>query len=121
MVGLTADEGLPAPVAEVLVEGVPAAISLAPSAGAPSLGGELVLDPQKSAGAESLRAGLLEAGPLAAAGVIANGANVIVTVAVARLLSVHSYGVLIQLTGLFLILSLPGSAVVVAVVRRVSL
>ena len=43
------------------------------------------------------------------------------TVAVARLLSVHSYGVLIQLTGLFLILSLPGSAVVVAVVRRVSL
>jgi O-antigen/teichoic acid export membrane protein len=121
VVGLTADEGLPAPVAEVLVEGVPAAISLAPSAGAPLLGGELVLDPQKSAGAESLRAGLLEAGPLAAAGVIANGANVIVTVAVARLLSVHSYGVLIQLTGLFLILSLPGSAVVVAVVRRVSL
>jgi O-antigen/teichoic acid export membrane protein len=76
---------------------------------------------RKSEGAESIRAGLLEAGPLAAAGVIANGANVIVTVAVARLLSVHSYGVLIQLTGLFLILSMPGSAVVVAVVRRVSL
>jgi O-antigen/teichoic acid export membrane protein len=70
---------------------------------------------------ESIRAGLLEAGPLAAAGVLANGANVVVTVALARLLSQHSYGVLIQLTGLFLIFSLPGSAVVVAVVRRVTL
>jgi O-antigen/teichoic acid export membrane protein len=108
-------------VVEAVVEGVPAAISLAPSAGAPSFGGELLLNPDQPAGPESIRTGLLEAGPLAVAGVVANGANVIVTVVLARLLSVHSYGVLIQLTGLFLILSMPGSAVVVAVVRRVAL
>ncbi|HXY26857.1 MAG TPA: hypothetical protein VEH82_01080, partial [Acidimicrobiales bacterium] len=39
----------------------------------------------------------------------------------ARLLAPHSYGVLNQLTGLYLILSMPGSAVVVAVVRRVTM
>ena len=39
----------------------------------------------------------------------------------ARLLSPHGYGVLNQLTGLFLIISMPGSAVVVAVVRRVTI
>ncbi len=68
-----------------------------------------------------MRAGLLQAGPLAAAGVLANGASVVLTVALARLLTPHSYGVLNQLTGLYLILSMPGSAVVVAVVRRVTL
>jgi O-antigen/teichoic acid export membrane protein len=109
------------PAAEVLVEGVPGAMSLAPSAGGVALGGELLLDEEGRSGVESMRAGLRQAGPLAAAGVLANGANVIVTVAVARLLSPHSYGVLNQLTGLFLILSMPGSAVVVAVVRRVTM
>jgi O-antigen/teichoic acid export membrane protein len=107
--------------AEVLVEGLPAAMSLAPAAGGGALGGELLVDPAGGAGAESMRSGLLQAGPLAAAGVVANGANVIVTVALARILSPHSYGVLNQLTGLFLILSMPGSAVVVAVVRRVTM
>ena len=107
--------------AELLVEGVPAALSLAPSAPGLALGGELPLNAQAEAGVESMRSGLLQAGPLAAAGVLANGANVIVTVALARILSPHSYGVLNQLTGLFLILSMPGSAVVVAVVRRVTL
>ncbi len=107
----------PPPTAEVLVESVPAAMSLAPGA----FGGELVLDTQAAPGVESMRAGLRQAGPLAAAGVLANGANVVVTVALARLLTTHSYGVLNQLTGLFLILSMPGSAVVVAVVRRVTL
>jgi O-antigen/teichoic acid export membrane protein len=68
-----------------------------------------------------MRAGLLQAGPLAAAGVLANGANVVLTVLLARVLSPHSYGVLNQLTGLFLIMSMPGSAVVVAVVRRVTM
>ena len=67
-----------------------------------------------------MRAGLLQAGPLAAAGVLANGASVVLTIALARLLTPHSYGVLNQLTGLYLILSMPGSAVVVAVVRRVT-
>ena len=52
---------------------------------------------------------------------LANGASVVLTVALARLLSPHSYGVLNQLTGLYLILSMPGSAVVVAVVRRVTM
>src|SRR6202043_1727730 len=59
-----------------------------------------------------------EAGPLAAAGVLANGAALVLPVVLARLLTPHSYGVLNQLTGLYLILSMPGSAVVVAVVRR---
>jgi O-antigen/teichoic acid export membrane protein len=97
----------PPSTAEMLVEGLPAAMSLAPGAGGLAL--------------ETMRTGLLQAGPLAAAGLLANGANVIVTVALARLLSPHSYGVLNQLTGVFLILSMPGSAVVVAVVRRVTL
>jgi O-antigen/teichoic acid export membrane protein len=115
-----AEEARPSP-AEVLVESVPAAVSLAPSAGGLALGGELPLDQTGQTGVESMRAGLLQAGPLAAAGLVANGANVIVTVALARLLDPHSYGVLNQLTGLFLILSMPGSAVVVAVVRRVTM
>jgi O-antigen/teichoic acid export membrane protein len=119
-VSTEADEARPSP-AEVLFEGVPAAVSLAPSAGGLALGGELPLNPKGQTGVESMRAGLLQAGPLAAAGLVANGANVIVTVALARLLDPHSYGVLNQLTGLFLILSMPGSAVVVAVVRRVTM
>ncbi|HVB91061.1 MAG TPA: hypothetical protein VND70_03075 [Acidimicrobiales bacterium] len=109
------------PTAEVLVEAVPAAMSLAPIAVGPTLGAELLLDEVASPGVESMRAGMLQAGPLAVAGVVANGASVVLTVALARLLSPHSYGVLNQLTGLFLILSMPGSAVVVAVVRRVTM
>jgi O-antigen/teichoic acid export membrane protein len=113
------DDGPPA--AEVVVEAVPAAMSLAPLAPGASLGAELLLDEEARPGVESMRAGLRQAGPLAAAGVLANGANVVLTVVLARLLTTHSYGVLNQLTGLFLILSMPGSAVVVAVVRRVTL
>ena len=109
------------PAAEVVVESVPAAMALAPNAVGATLGAELLLDPNARPGVESMRAGLLQAGPLAAAGVLANGAGVILTVALARLLTPHSYGVLNQLTGLYLILSMPGSAVVVAVVRRVTM
>ncbi len=108
------------PAAEVVVEGMPAAMALAPNAVGPNLGAELLLDTEARPGVESMRAGLLQAGPLAAAGVLANGASVVLTVALARLLTPHSYGVLNQLTGLYLILSMPGSAVVVAVVRRVT-
>ena len=108
------------PAAEVVVEAVPAAMALAPNAMGPTLGADLLVDPEARPESESMRAGLLQAGPLAAAGVLANGASVILTVALARLLSPHSYGVLNQLTGLYLILSMPGSAVVVAVVRRVT-
>ena len=62
-----------------------------------------------------------QARSLAAAGVLTNVASVLLTIALARLLAPHSYGVLNQLTGLYLILSMPGSAVVVAVVRRVTI
>jgi O-antigen/teichoic acid export membrane protein len=95
-------------------------MSLAPNAVGPTFGAELLLDDEARPGVESMRAGILQAGPLAIAGVVANGASVVLTVALARLLSPHSYGVLNQLTGLYLILSMPGSAVVVAVVRRVT-
>ncbi len=107
--------------AEMVVESVPAAMAFAPNAVGPNLGAELLLDAQAKPGVESMRAGLLQAGPLAAAGVLTNGASVVLTVALARLLAPHGYGVLNQLTGLYLILSMPGSAVVVAVVRRVTL
>src|SRR5215469_7123397 len=53
-------------------------------------------------------AALRRAGPLAFAGVAANAANVIVT------------GTIAQLLVLFLLLSMPGSALLVAVVRRVT-
>jgi O-antigen/teichoic acid export membrane protein len=116
---------------EAAVEGIPAAISLAPSSVVPLLGGELVLPappaggvvgaaPEGDVAADTVRAGLLQAGPLAVAGLVANGANVVVTVLLARLLTTRGYGVLNQLTGIFLIVSLPGSAVIVAVVRRIT-
>ncbi|HEY1444049.1 MAG TPA: oligosaccharide flippase family protein [Acidimicrobiales bacterium] len=114
-------EAAESPAAEVVVESVPAAMSLAPNAVGPNLGAELILDTEARPGVESMRQGLLQAGPLAIAGVVANGASVVLTIALARLLSPHSYGVLNQLTGLYLILSMPGSAVVVAVVRRVTM
>ena len=63
---------------------------------------------------------LRRAGPLALAGVAANGANVIVTVVIAHLLSSRAYGSLTQLIALFLVLNMPGSALLVAVVRRVA-
>jgi O-antigen/teichoic acid export membrane protein len=106
---------------EVVVESVPAAMALAPNAIGPNLGGEILLDDPAHPDVESMRTGLLQAGPLAAAGVLANGAGVLLTIALARLMAPHSYGVLNQLTGLYLILSMPGSAVVVAVVRRVTI
>ncbi|HEY6474704.1 MAG TPA: hypothetical protein VIY26_17545 [Acidimicrobiales bacterium] len=118
---MTEQQAADSPAAEVVVESVPAAMSLAPNAVGPNLGAELILDVGAKPGVESMRAGLLQAGPLAIAGVLANGASVVLTIALARLLDPHSYGVLNQLTGLYLILSMPGSAVVVAVVRRVTM
>ncbi|HET9732661.1 MAG TPA: hypothetical protein VFP54_08300 [Acidimicrobiales bacterium] len=66
------------------------------------------------------RHGVRQAGPLALAGLAANGANVLVTVVIARLLSVRGYGSLNELVSVFLVLSMPGSALLVAVVRRVT-
>ncbi len=51
---------------------------------------------------------------------MANGSNVVVTVLVAHLLSTRGYGALVQLLAVFLVLSMPGSALGVAVVRRVA-
>jgi O-antigen/teichoic acid export membrane protein len=68
----------------------------------------------------SLKTGLVQAGPLAAAGIAANAGSVLVTVVLARLLATPGYGALNQLTGLFFVVSTPGSAVLVAVVRRMT-
>lgn len=58
--------------------------------------------------------------PLVAAGAVAGVASLLTTVLVARLLSNRGYGAFIVLLGLFLVLSMPGSALLVAVVRRVT-
>ena len=68
----------------------------------------------------SVKAGLLAAGPVAIAGMVVNVAGALVVVAIARLMTSRSYGEIAQLLGLFFILSMPGSAVLVGVVRRVT-
>ncbi len=61
---------------------------------------------------------------VAVAGLVANGLNLIVTIVLARVLpsSNHSaaYGAFTQMVGLFIVVSLPGSAIAIAVVRRSS-
>lgn len=113
--------------AEAGFEGAFGAALLTPTSLSPVLGGELLITPQDlvdraedDLDSSSIRSGLRSAGPLAIAGVVTNGANVIVTVLLARLLATQSYGALNQLTGLFLIVSMPGSAVIVSVVRSVT-
>ncbi len=66
------------------------------------------------------RAGLWDAGPLALAGIAANGASLLVTLVLARLLAARGYGALNQLIGVFFVVATPGSAVLVGVVRRVT-
>jgi O-antigen/teichoic acid export membrane protein len=58
--------------------------------------------------------------PLALAGLFANAANVGVTVIIARELSTRAYGAVAQLLALYFVVSIPGSALLVGVVRRVS-
>jgi O-antigen/teichoic acid export membrane protein len=92
-------------------------IALTPSTG-------MVIDPYLDAptgeGTESFLSGIFQAGPLAVGGLIANGLNVVATVAVARLLTTNQYGGIAQLLGLFFVLSMPGSALLVSVVRRIT-
>ena len=57
---------------------------------------------------------------MAVAGLVVNGAAALVVVSVARLVTPQSYGAIAQLLGLFFILSMPGSAILVGVVRRVT-
>jgi O-antigen/teichoic acid export membrane protein len=74
--------------------------------------------------APSTRASVRDALVVAVAGLVANGLNLLVTVVLARVLPVrdHSaaYGAFAQMVGLFLVVSLPGSAIAIAVVRRSS-
>jgi len=69
--------------------------------------------------AERLR-GIGHALPLVVAGAIASAAALLTTVFVARELTTRQYGVLIELFSLFLVLSMPGSALLVGVVRRIT-
>ncbi|MGH9018196.1 MAG: lipopolysaccharide biosynthesis protein [Acidimicrobiales bacterium] len=58
--------------------------------------------------------------PIVGAGAAAGLSSLITTVLVARLLTSRGYGAFIVLLGLFLVLSMPGSALLVAVVRRIT-
>ena len=109
---------------EVAAEGVVGSVAMSPGGPVPALGGELLLPDGGAAeavGVDSVRSGILQAGPLAIAGVLVNGINVLVTILVARALTTRGYGLLNQLTGIFLIISMPGSAIIVAIVRRVTM
>ncbi|MHB1503864.1 MAG: lipopolysaccharide biosynthesis protein [Acidimicrobiales bacterium] len=99
-------------------------MALPPTAGGPAVSSEVIPFAALERAfvsereADGVLAGLRRAGPLALAGLASNAANVIVTVLVARLLSTREYGGLAQLLSVFLIISMPGSAVLVGVVRR---
>jgi len=122
------DSGLDLILEEVdtVVDPLAESIALGPAMGIAVTGGPMVtLPPEEPApgqlGADNtLKAGLRQAGPVAVAGMAVNAAAALVVIAVARLLSSQAYGELAQLLGLFFILSMPGSAVLVGVVRRVT-
>ena len=61
-----------------------------------------------------------EATPLALAGLVANAANVLVTLVIARALTTRGYGTLAQLIAIFFVVSMPGSALLVGIVQRVT-
>jgi O-antigen/teichoic acid export membrane protein len=115
---------------ETVVDPVTEAVSMSPAVGIAVAGGPMITLPDEdtatgapgAAGAagDSVRSGLTQAGPVAIAGLVVNGAGALVVIAVARLVSSRSYGEIAQLLGLFFILSMPGSAVLVGVVRRVT-
>jgi O-antigen/teichoic acid export membrane protein len=67
-----------------------------------------------------LRGALRGATPLALAGMLANVANLGVTLVIARAMSTRSYGATAVLFALFMVVSMPGSALLVGVVRRVT-
>ncbi len=60
------------------------------------------------------------ASPLAAAAIVANTANLLVTLVLARHLPPVAYGALAQLLALFFVVSMPGSALLVGVVRKIT-
>ncbi len=102
--------------------------SMAPAVGIPVAGGPMITMPEDDGAthverhqAESLKGGMLQAGPVAVAGLLVNGLGVVVVVLIARLVSPRAYGTIAILLGLFFVLSMPGSAVLVGVVRRVTI
>ncbi len=109
---------------ETVTEGVTESVSMAPAVGIPVAGGPMITLPEEEGTAaghgDSIRTGLTTAGPVAIAGMIVNAAGALVVVAVARLVTPSAYGAIAQLLGLFFILSMPGSAILVGVVRRVT-
>jgi hypothetical protein len=72
----------------------------------------------------STRTSLGHALGVGVAGLLANGLNLIVTIVLARVLPSHdhnaAYGAFAQMVGIFIVVSLPGSAVAITVVRRSS-
>ena len=112
-----------------VVEPVAEAASMAPAVGIAVAGGPMITLPDDDEAGphverhhgESLRGGILQAGPVAVAGLLVNGLAVVVVVLIARLVSPRAYGTIAVLLGLFFILSMPGSAVQVGVVRRVTI
>ncbi|HEY4929668.1 MAG TPA: hypothetical protein VIH95_11000 [Acidimicrobiales bacterium] len=111
---------------EAVVDPIHESAALGPAMGIAAVGGPMVaLPPDEAApglgGSDNtLKAGLVQAGPVAIAGLVVNAAAALVVIAIARLVSSRSYGEIAQLLGLFFILSMPGSAVLVGVVRRVT-
>jgi O-antigen/teichoic acid export membrane protein len=109
-----------------VVEPVTESVSMSPAVGIAVAGGPMITLPDEERPAtpapaqDSIRSGLTEAGPVAVAGLVVNGAAALVVVAVARLVDSQAYGAIAQLLGLFFILSMPGSAVLVGVVRRIT-
>lgn len=69
-------------------------------------------------GTPTVASGVVTALPVAVAGAATGLAGIIVTVLLARILSNQGYGAYAQLVSIFLIISMPGSALIVAVVRR---
>jgi O-antigen/teichoic acid export membrane protein len=120
-----------------VVEPVTESVTMAPAVGIAVAGGPMITLPEEDqrpedqqggsgvpggrpSGGDSLRSGLTQAGPVAVAGLVVNGAAALLVIAVARLVSSQDYGAIAQLLGLFFILSMPGSAVLVGVVRQVT-
>ncbi len=101
---------------EVTVTGTPAVAAAAPVAAPVGSGG-----PDDLPASSDTRAAVRGASPIALAGLVANIANIGVTLLVARLLSTRGYGALNQLVAVFFVLSMPGSALLVGIVRRVTL
>ncbi len=92
----------------------------------PAVADPHVSGPPEDAGSDlpvisDTRAALRGASPIALAGLVANIANIGVTLLVARLLSTRGYGALNQLVAVFFVLSIPGSALLVGIVRRITL